>query len=53
MMSGGASTDTGCASWTVYVMAPRGTSVRTEADGLFDRVEVNRGLSMPRASEQD
>lgn len=50
---GGASTVTGSASLTVDVKAPRGTSVRADADGLFNRVEVNRGLSMPRASEAD
>jgi hypothetical protein len=52
-MGGGSSTVTGSASLTVDVKAPRGTSVRAEADGLFKSVDVNRGLSMPRASEQD
>ena len=52
-MGGGTSTVTGSASLSVDVKAPPGTKVRADADGLFDRVEVNRGLSMPRASEMD
>jgi hypothetical protein len=51
MGNGGPSVVTGSASLKVDVRAPAGTSVRADADGLFDRVEVNRGLSMPRASE--
>lgn len=46
MGNGGGGVVTGSASLTVDVKAPAGTSVRAAADGLFDRVEVNRGLSM-------
>jgi hypothetical protein len=52
LMGGGKSEVTGSASLTVDVNAPRGTKVRTEADGLFTRVDVNRGLTMLHASEQ-
>ena len=48
-MGGGASTVTGSASLTVDVRAPRGTSVKADADGLFSSVEVNRGLAMQSA----
>jgi hypothetical protein len=51
VMGGG--TVTGSASLSVDVRAPAGTKVRADADGLFKSVEVNRGMSMPRASEQD
>ncbi len=50
---GGSSTVTGSASLSVDVKAPPGTRVRADADGLFKSVEVNRGMSMPRASESD
>jgi hypothetical protein len=53
MGNGGGGVVTGSASLTVDVKAPAGTSVRAAADGLFQSVEVNRGLSMPRASEQN
>jgi hypothetical protein len=49
MGNGGPSVVTGSASLTVDVKAPAGTSVRANADGLFDRVEVNRGLAMQSA----
>lgn len=51
VMGGG--TVTGSASLSVDVKAPAGTKVRADADGLFKSVDVNRGMSMPRASEQD
>lgn len=45
---GGATTVTGSASLDVNVRAPPGTTVRANADGLFDRVNVDRGLSLGR-----
>jgi hypothetical protein len=45
----GGATVTGSASLKVDVTAPRGTRVQADADGLFDSVEVNRGLSMQPA----
>jgi hypothetical protein len=53
MGNGGSAVVTGSASLTVDVKAPAGTRVRADADGLFKSVDVNRGLSMPRASEGD
>ena len=44
--AGGSQTVTGNATLKVDVNAPRGTSVKAAADGLFDTVEVNRGLAM-------
>jgi hypothetical protein len=44
--SGGSTTVTGSASLDVHVRAPPNTSVRANADGLFDRVAVDRGLSL-------
>jgi hypothetical protein len=45
---------TGRASISVDVNAPPGTRVKADTDGeLFDRIEVNRGLAMRRASETD
>lgn len=44
--AGGSQTVTGSATLKVDVNAPRGTSVKAAADGLFDTVEVNRGLAM-------
>jgi len=44
--AGGPQTVTGSATLKVDVNAPRGTSVKAAADGLFDTVEVNRGLAM-------
>jgi hypothetical protein len=35
------------------VSAPKGTTVKARADGLFDRVTVNRGQVMPEASRTD
>jgi hypothetical protein len=46
----GAGTLSGTADINVNVNAPRGTSVKASADGLFDRVNVNRGLVMPEAN---
>jgi hypothetical protein len=51
LMGVGAATVTGSASLKVDINAPAGTKVRASGDGLFDRVEVNRGISMPQASE--
>jgi hypothetical protein len=41
---------TGSASIDVNVSAPKGTSVKADADGLFDTVQVNRGLAMDGGS---
>jgi hypothetical protein len=52
-MMGGASTVTGSASLDVNVRAPPGTSVRADAKGLFDRVNVDRGLSLSKPLASD
>ncbi len=48
LMGGGATTVTGSASLDVNVKAPPGTTVRADAKGLFDRVNVDRGYSLGR-----
>jgi Phage tail lysozyme len=53
MTGGGATTVTGSATLKVDVNAPQGTSVKADADGLFDRVQVNRGLAMSDANRAD
>jgi hypothetical protein len=52
-MGGAAGTVTGSATLDVTVAAPRGTTVKASADGLFDRVKVDRGAVMPDASGGD
>jgi Phage tail lysozyme len=53
-LGGAATTVTGSASLDINIKAPPGTSVRANADGLFDRVQVNRGFSLkPPLSSDD
>lgn len=53
VMGGGTTTVTGSASLDVNVRAPPGTSVRADAKGLFDRVNVDRGLSLSQPLASD
>jgi hypothetical protein len=54
VMGGGATTVNGNVSFTADIKAPAGTKMRADADGaMFKSVAVNRGQSMPRASEGD